>query len=201
MIQSNPSVKKLVLFASGSGTNVENIVRYFRQSSSVQIVMIVTNNPNAGVITRAKDLGIPVKVIDKVIDKKILLETEELTQELKRLETDLIVLAGFLLKIPDSLIIEFPEKIINIHPALLPKFGGKGMYGMRVHQAVLEAGEKKSGITIHKVNEHYDEGQILFQAELQINDGETPESLARRIHELEYMYYPKIIDKILFDKK
>lgn len=195
MLQLNSSTKKIALFASGSGTNVENIVRYFQQTERVEIVLVVTNNPSAGVILRAKQLGIPVKVFDK----KTLADTDVVNQELKRLGTDLIVLAGFLLMIPGSLIKDFPDKIINIHPALLPKFGGKGMYGMRVHQAVLEAGEKKSGITIHKVNEHYDEGQIIFQAELKIKEGETPESLAMRIHELEYLYYPKIIDKILFE--
>ncbi|MBN2616249.1 MAG: phosphoribosylglycinamide formyltransferase [Bacteroidales bacterium] len=188
------STKKIALFASGSGTNVANIIRYFRGNDRVEIVLVVTNKPDAGVISRAEKLKIPVKVFDR----KTIMETDLVNRELKMLHTDLIVLAGFLLKIPSSLIKDFPDRMINIHPALLPKFGGKGMYGMRVHQAVLEARETKSGITIHKVNEHYDEGQILFQAELQIREGETPESLAARIHELEYLYYPKVIGDFLF---
>jgi phosphoribosylglycinamide formyltransferase-1 len=188
-------MKNIVIFASGSGTNTENIIRYFGEKKSAAVRCVMTNNPNAGVIERAKGLGVPVKIFDR----EALKNPEELLAQLKELETDLIVLAGFLWKVPDELIQAFPDRIINIHPALLPKYGGKGMYGMHVHEAVLENKEPKSGITIHYVNEKYDEGAIIFQAETAILVEDTPETLAARIHKLEYEYFPGIVEHILLN--
>ena len=185
--------KKIVLFASGSGTNAENIIRYFQRSAVAEVVGVYTNKVGAGVIARAEKLGVPVRIFDR----NTFNETTAIQDEVKGLSVDLVVLAGFLWKIPDAFIRDFPGKIVNIHPALLPKFGGKGMYGMHVHRAVLEAGESKSGITIHLVNEKYDEGQIIFQKDLPIRDDDTPETLASRIHELEYNHYPAVIEKLL----
>jgi phosphoribosylglycinamide formyltransferase-1 len=185
--------KKIVLFASGSGTNAENIIRYFQHSTAVDVVGVYTNKPKAGVIARAEKLGVPVRVFDKPTFN----DTTDIQEELKNLSVNLVVLAGFLWKIPDALIRDFPGKIVNVHPALLPKFGGKGMYGIHVHRAVLDAGESKSGITIHLVNEQYDEGQIVFQKDIPVRNDDTPETLASRIHELEYNYYPAVIEQML----
>ncbi|MBN2639392.1 MAG: phosphoribosylglycinamide formyltransferase [Bacteroidales bacterium] len=190
-------VKKIALFASGSGTNVENIIQYFKKKSRVQIVLVLTNNPKAGVIERAKRLGVPVHIFDKTT----LMSTNNISSVLQQFSVNLIVLSGFLLKVPQYLIDDFPEAIINIHPALLPGFGGKGMYGMNVHKAVIESGELKSGITIHLVNEHYDKGRVLFQQAIDIDKEETPDSLAKRIHELEYKYFPQIIESFLFENQ
>jgi len=189
--------KRIALFASGEGTNAENIIRYFEKSETIEIAVVLTNKPGAGVIDRAKKLGVPVRVFDRPVFYK----TDEVNEELIELSVDLIVLAGFLWKVPDSLIHDFPGKILNIHPALLPKFGGKGMYGMNVHRAVIDAKEKKSGITIHLVNEQYDEGQIVFLKEILIDNEDTPEKLASKIHELEYRYYPEIIEKLLVSEE
>lgn len=188
-------MKNVVLFASGNGTNAENIIRYFKEKNDVVINQVLTNNPQAGVIERAKNLDVPVTVFDR----ETLEHPETLVAKLKDLGTDLIVLAGFLWKIPDEFIHAFPNRIMNIHPALLPKFGGKGMYGMHVHMAVIENKESKSGITIHYVNEKYDEGAIIFQAETPVYENDTPESLAERIHKLEYEYFPKIIEQTLLN--
>lgn len=188
-------MKKLIILASGNGSNAENIVRYFSDDKRVEVSLILTNNPQAGVIARAKKLGVACVSFDQIFFQK----TEYWQPIIQNIDPDLIVLAGFLKKIPDSMIRLFPKRIINIHPALLPKFGGKGMYGMRVHQAVISASEKESGITIHFVNERYDEGQIIFQAKTTIQPNDTPESLAERIHALEYKHYPEVIAQILFD--
>ena len=187
-------MKRVVIFASGSGSNAENIYNYFKGNSQFKTDLIATNNPQAGVIERAKRLNIPFKIFKKsqLIDGEILL-WPELEQ------ADLIILAGFLLKIPADFVSKFHHKIINIHPALLPKYGGKGMYGDRVHRAVVAHKELESGITIHYVNENYDEGGIIFQKSFKLDKNETPESLAQRIHQLEYKYFPKVIDKLLFD--
>lgn len=181
---------KLAIFASGSGTNAENIANYFRDHKEIEVAVILCNKENAGVFERAKRLGIPAiyATSDKVADGKALCAT------MKEYHIDFIVLAGYLRKIPSELIAAYPNKIVNIHPALLPKYGGKGMYGDRVHEQVLNNGEKESGISIHIVNEAYDEGDILFQKAIDIQDIREVEVLAGRIHELEYAHYPKTIE-------
>jgi len=188
------SPKNIVLFASGSGSNVENIAAHFREDPRIRVAGVLCNNPGAGVVERCKRLGLPLFCFNRPAYQKL----EGILQLLKSLEPDLIVLAGFLWKIPEELVRAFPEKIINIHPALLPRFGGKGMYGMHVHRAVIEKGEKESGITVHFVNEAYDEGAIILQKKVAVAAGETPESLAEKIHQLEYEHYPQVISKLLF---
>jgi len=182
---------QIVIFASGSGTNAENIVNYFKKSKTVKVKFIISNNTNAGVLKRAERLKIPVKVFTK---KEI--NSNDFLQFLNK-EADYLILAGFLLKIPEKIISMFSNKIINIHPALLPKYGGKGMYGMHVHQAIVENNESKSGITIHYVNENYDEGAILFQKEVTISKKDTAEDVAAKIHQLEQENFPKVIEQIL----
>ncbi len=184
------AMKTIVIFASGSGTNAENIITKIH-GNRVHVARIYCNNPKAGVIERASRLGIPVCMISKEEWKE---EAPAFWKtQLQEDAPDLIVLAGFLWKIPSYLIQIFPDKIINLHPALLPKFGGKGMYGMHVHEAVLNQKETRTGITIHWVNEEYDEGAILFQAEIPVNLSESPEQLASRIHELEHTHFPNVI--------
>ncbi len=181
------------IWASGSGTNAENIILKFKNHSFIKVKMIVTNNPDAGVIQRADKLRKTVHIIPKnVLYEKVDRVIELLQEE----QIDLIVLAGFLLKVPEKIIQHFPNRIINIHPALLPKYGGKGFYGDKVHRAVLENKEKESGITIHYVNEEYDAGQIILQVKCPVNPDDTIESLAKKIHQLEYEYYPKVIEQI-----
>ena len=181
---------RIAIFASGSGSNAENIVHYFSGSSEFQFPLIISNQPNAYIHKRAETLKIPSFTFTKeqFFDAKPVLEL------LTEYNIDAIVLAGFLLKIPTLLIQHFPDKIINIHPALLPKFGGKGMYGIKVHQAVKEAGEPETGITIHYVNENYDDGNILFQARCPISADDTAEMIAAKVHLLEHEYYPQIIE-------
>ncbi len=186
--------KNLVLFASGSGSNVENIAAYFREDPRIRVQGVLCNNPGAGVVDRCKRHGLPLYCFNRPAWQ----QKDGLLHLLRGLEPDLIVLAGFLWKVPAEMVRAYPEKIINIHPALLPKFGGKGMYGMHVHEAVLEKGERESGITIHFVNEAYDEGAIIRQEKVAVSEGETPESLAGKIHELEYRYYPLVIANLLF---
>ena len=186
-------MKKLAIFVSGSGTNMQRIANYFKNHPQIEVSLVVCNNPDAGAIARAESLGIPLMMIDK----KSFKNPESLTAELFKKQIDWIILAGFLWLIPKVLIQAYPNKIVNIHPALLPAYGGKGMYGEKVHQAVIQNGEKQSGITIHFVNEHYDAGAIIFQQQLELQADETPESLARRIHELEYKYYPEVIEKVV----
>jgi phosphoribosylglycinamide formyltransferase-1 len=188
-------IKRIVLFASGSGTNVENIIRFFRQNPQVEVVNILTNNPKAGVIDRIRPMKIPTIVFDKEQ-----LNSGALSQQLELLNPDLIVLAGFLLKIPLDFTNAFRNKIINIHPSLLPKHGGKGMYGDRVHQSVKDAGDKETGISIHYVNENYDEGSIIFQAKLEVAEEDSISQIAHKVHQLEYKHFPEVIQKILFPK-
>jgi phosphoribosylglycinamide formyltransferase-1 len=188
-------IKRIVLFASGSGTNVENIIRFFRQNPQVEVVKILTNNPKAGVIDRIRPMKIPTIVFDKEQ-----LNSGALSQQLELLNPDLIVLAGFLLKIPLDFTNAFRNKIINIHPSLLPKHGGKGMYGDRVHQSVKDAGDKETGISIHYVNENYDEGSIIFQAKLEVAEEDSISQIAHKVHQLEYKHFPEVIQKILFPK-
>ena len=182
---------RIIIFASGSGTNAENIIEYFRNSDFAVVSYVVTNNPKAGVIERARRLGIPSKIFSKQE-----INRPEFLDFLKN-NADFIVLAGFLLKIPDQMIHDFPSSIINIHPALLPKYGGKGMYGMHVHKAVVENQESESGITIHYVNENYDEGAIIFQKSVELTINDTPDDVAAKIHVLEQENFPQVIEKLL----
>ena len=183
-------MKNIAILASGSGSNAENIASYFKGKESARVSLIICNNPQAYVIERAKRLGIECKVITK----KEFMEADSTIALLKEHSIDFIVLAGFLLLVPEKLIKAYPGKIVNIHPALLPKHGGKGMYGDNVHKAVVAAGEKFSGITVHLVNEHYDSGDILLQATVALVEGETPDSLAQKIHRLEYAYFPIVAE-------
>lgn len=185
-------MKKIVVFASGSGTNAENIIKYFAKTNTGSVVAVFTNNPNARVLERAKNYELPTEVFSK----EQLFEGEVL-HKLNEIQPDLIVLAGFLLKFPAKIIVAYPEKIINIHPALLPKYGGKGMYGMNIHNAVVANNEKETGITIHFVNENYDEGNVIFQQNIDLTGDETPEEVAHKIHELEQKYFPTVIEEIL----
>ena len=185
-------MKKILLFASGAGSNVENIIQYFKNNPDVKIAGVFSNNSNAIVLDKAKNHNVPTLIFNR----------EQLTDgfvfdKIAELKPDLIVLAGFLWKMPEEIVKAYPNKIINIHPALLPKYGGKGMYGIKVHQTVLENKEKETGITIHYVNEHYDEGEFIFQQKVAIEDCKTPEEVADKIHELEHKYFPIIIEKIL----
>ena len=183
---------KIALFASGSGSNAENIVNFFENNEDFEFPLIVSNKIDAYVHERAKKMGIP----SFTFPKEEFLGGENILALLNKHKIDCVVLAGFLLKIPDVLLDAYPNKIINIHPALLPKFGGKGMYGARVHEAVCEAGETESGITIHYVNSHYDEGNIIFQAKCPVLKTDTPEMIADKVHALEYEYFPKVIGDI-----
>lgn len=186
-------MKNIAIFASGSGSNAENIINYLNNDKEININLIITNNKNAFVIERAKKLGVDWEIINKNDFKS----SEFVLKTLKEYDINFIVLAGFLLLIPEYLITNFKDKIINIHPALLPNYGGKGMYGMNVHNSVIENNEKESGITIHYVNEKYDEGNTIFQAKCKIDENDTPESLAEKIHVLEYEHFPKIIADLL----
>lgn len=185
-------MKKIVIFASGSGSNAENIVLHFNKKGSANVVRIFTNNPNAKVLERAKYLNIS----SEIFDKKELNE-DKVLEKLNEIQPDLIVLAGFLLKFPESIIKAFPNKVVNIHPALLPNYGGKGMYGINVHRAVLENKEKETGITIHYVNEHYDEGEFIFQKSVNIEDCKSAEEIAERNSVLEQVHFPEVIEELL----
>ena len=184
----------VALFASGSGTNVENLIHYFSDSKEVKIKLVITNNSDAGVVKRAEAYKKNIQIISKQALENY---TDQIIDFLQTEKVDLIVLAGFLLKIPKKLIQAFPNRIINIHPALLPKHGGKGMYGNFVHKAVISANEKESGITAHYVNEEYDKGAVILQAVCKVDDTETIETLAAKIHELEYFYFPKAVEKVI----
>jgi len=186
-------MNNIVLFASGSGSNVENIVNFFKNDPNINVSMILTNNPKAYVIQRAEKLGIPVRIFNRDDFYK----NSAILDLLKEINPDLVVLAGFLWLIPAGLISAFPDRIINIHPALLPKYGGKGMYGSKVHEAVVENGEKESGITIHYVNEKYDEGNIIFQAKCNVLPSDSPDDVAEKVHQLEYEHFPKVIASLL----
>ena len=186
-------MKKIAIFASGSGTNAQNIIEYFADNNNIQVCRIYSNNEDAYVLTRAKNFNIPTFTFNR----NEFLKTNNLLNQLQKDETDLIVLAGFLWLIPKNILYSFTNRIINIHPALLPNYGGKGMYGMFVHETVIKAGEKESGISIHFVNEKYDNGELIFQARCEIDKKDTPESLATKIHTLEYKHYPRVIEEIL----
>lgn len=185
-------MKKIAVFASGSGSNAENIARYFANSDKIKLVLVLSNNVNAGVHERMRRLGIP----SLTFSLEAFRDGEPVLAKLKEYGVDLIVLAGYMNKITEPLLRAYPGRIINIHPALLPKFGGKGMYGMHVHEAVVAAGEKESGITIHYVNENYDEGATIFQATCPVLPEDTPEEVAAKVHALEYEHFPRVIAEI-----
>ncbi len=186
-------MKRIVIFASGSGTNAQNIIQFFQQNNLAEVTLVLSNKRGAKVLERAEILNVSAKFFTK----KELISSEGILTILKQESPDLIVLAGFLLKFPEFILKEFPNKVINIHPALLPKYGGKGMYGMKVHEAVVENKELETGITIHYVNENYDEGAIIFQKSFKLLENETAESVASKIHELEYEFFPKVIEELL----
>lgn len=195
-MQLYDTMKNIAVFASGKGSNAKQIINYFRDSKEVRVKVIVSSNPRAGVvhIAAAEEIGL-------MIINKNKFEQDGYITAFTELQIDLIVLAGFLWKIPPALVMDYPDKIINLHPALLPKYGGKGMYGKAVHEAVLAAGDKKSGITIHYVDDQYDHGKIIFQASCEVGQGETAETLAEKVHRLEHKHYPKVIEKILAFEK
>jgi len=182
----------LVIFASGSGTNANAIIEYFKANGKARVSLIVCNKATAGVLDIARREEIPFLIVDKTTFHQTLM-----IEQIKDHKPSLIILAGFLWKIPDALTHEYAGKIINIHPALLPSYGGKGMYGHHVHNAVITAGDRESGITIHYVNEHYDEGNVILQARCAVNAGDNADSLATRIHKLEHFYYPRAIEFLL----
>ena len=183
--------KNIAILASGNGTNAENIIRYFQQKAGeVQVALVVANRQNVNVFKRAEDVHVPCIYIGK----EKWATGEEVVKLLADYRVDFIVLAGFLAKVPDAVLHAYPQRIINIHPSLLPKYGGKGMYGDRVHQAVVEAGERESGITIQYINEHYDEGDIIAQFRCPVFPEDTAEDVAMRVHALEYEHYPQVIE-------
>lgn len=186
-------MKRIAIFASGSGSNAENIDHYFKKDLSVKIDLILSNNPKAFVLERAKKLGVDTMVFNR----SDFYQSRRILEELKKRKIDLIVLAGFMWLVPPLYTNAFPDKMINIHPALLPKYGGKGMYGDFVHQAVSKAHEKETGITIHFVNDHYDEGNVIFQQSIPIKAGDHPELIAEKVHALEYEHYPRVIGEVL----
>jgi len=184
---------RLAIFASGSGSNAQRLAEYFAGSGIAEVSVVYCNNPDAFVLQRAQLLGLP----SVLIKRDTFYADNAVVEDLKSREIDWVILAGFLWLVPDSILKAFPGRVINIHPALLPLYGGKGMYGMKVHQAVIAAREAESGITIHYVNEKYDEGGIIFQAKCTIENGDTPEMLAAKIHELEYEHFPRVVEKLI----
>jgi len=187
-------MKNIAIFASGSGTNAENIINYFQNNRNVSFPLILANKPDAYVLERAKRLGVP----SGVFNRDTFYNKDDILHQLQAISTDLIVLAGFLWLVPTNILKAYPNRIINIHPALLPNYGGKGMYGMRVHEAVRASGDKETGISIHYVNEKYDEGEIIFQARCAVEESDTPESIAMKVHALEYEHFPVVIEQLLF---
>jgi formyltetrahydrofolate-dependent phosphoribosylglycinamide formyltransferase len=192
-LKTEPQTLSIAIFASGAGSNAEKIIYYLKDHPVIRVALIVCNKPEAGVLTIATAAGIPALLIEK----ERFFRGDSYLSELSAHQIRFIVLAGFLWKIPDALIKAYPDKIINIHPALLPKYGGKGMYGMRVHEAVIAGNEKESGITIHYVNEHFDEGTPIFQTTCPIEPGDTPDKLAQKIHQLEHTYFPETVVRVL----
>jgi len=188
------NVKRIALFASGSGTNAQNIMEYFSDSKEIVVDSLWSNKKDAFAIKRAEKLGVDTFTFDRDSFYK----TEKIARELAERKIDLIVLAGFLWLVPKNLIQNFT--IINIHPALLPKYGGKGMYGINVHKAVVENGDSESGITIHYVNEKFDDGEIIFQARCPVVKTDKAEDVAEKVHKLEYQYFPKVIQSVLMKK-
>ena len=186
-------MKKIAVFASGSGSNAQNIMEYFMGKPSVKVEVILSNNKDAYVLERAKNFNVP----SYIFDREGFCNCDTVLNILKDHKIDLIVLAGFLWLVPDNLLKNYPNRIINIHPALLPKYGGKGMYGDRVHEAVVANKETESGITIHYINERYDEGDIIFQARCKVEPTDTVSDVASKVHALEYEHFPRVIDELL----
>ena len=186
-------MKRIVIFASGSGTNAENIIEFFYNRDNASVIQVLTNNPRAKVIDRCKNLNVSCLSFNKVAFN----QTNDVLELLELKQPDLIVLAGFLWKIPKNILDSFPNKIINIHPALLPKYGGKGMFGMHVHHAVIKNKDEETGITIHYVNENYDEGAVIFQAKCVVNVTDSAEDIANKIHDLEMKHFPQVIESLL----
>lgn len=195
MTPVNPT--HIAIFASGTGTNARQIIEYFADRKDIKVVLVVSNKPEAGVLQIAAERQIP----SLLIEKERFFRGDAYLPELEHFQVNFIVLAGFLWKIPLSLVQHFSGRMINIHPALLPLYGGKGMYGQKVHAAVLEAGDRESGITIHFVTEGYDEGGIVFQAKCPVLPGDNPETLAQRIHQLEHSHFPRIIEEVIHQKR
>ena len=188
----NKKNKKIIIFASGNGTNAEEIIKYFEKKDEINVQLVLTNNNTAGVLKRVENHKIPAISFNKDVYKQNLV-----LEILNLLNPDLIVLAGFIWKIPNSIISQFPEKIINIHPALLPKHGGKGMYGEAVHESVIRSSDSETGITIHYVNQNYDEGRIIFQKSINVRVMDSIKNISMRVQRLEHKYYPIIIEKLL----
>ena len=185
---------RLAVFASGSGTNAENLIEHFNKTFDKRVELVLSNNPEAYVLERAARLGVPSRVFTRQE-----LREGQVLQLLQENEIDFVVLAGFLWLVPADIIEAYRNRIVNIHPALLPRYGGKGMYGHHVHEAVLANGDKESGITIHYVNEKYDSGDIIFQARCPVLPGDTPESLQERVHALEYEHFPRVVEELIND--
>lgn len=186
-------MKKIAIFASGSGTNAQNIIEYFLHKPEIEVSLVLSNKPDALVLKRAGRFKVPTFTFNR----KTFYETRDILDVLRSHKIDLVVLAGFLWLIPDYLLKKYHKRIINIHPALLPKYGGTGMYGMRVHESVINSGDTESGITIHYVNEKYDEGAPIFQAKCKIDMEDFPEMLAQKIHQLEYEHFPRVIEQVM----
>jgi phosphoribosylglycinamide formyltransferase 1 len=186
-------IKRIAIFASGTGTNAQNIIQYFEHNASISVGLIVSNKSQAPVLTIAKEHQIPIQVINR----DNFYHTEDILKKLNEYSIDFVVLAGFLWLIPGYFVKAFENRIVNIHPALLPKYGGKGMFGMKVHRAVLQAAEKETGITIHYVNAKYDEGAIIFQTTCPILPEDTPETIAKKVHQLEYAHFPRVIEEVI----
>jgi phosphoribosylglycinamide formyltransferase-1 len=184
-------MKKLAIFASGNGSNAQRIAEYFKSHPEIRVSLILSNKPEAYVLQRAKNLNIP----SVTFNREAFYKSDRILNALIDHRIDFVVLAGFLWLVPHNILRTYPGRIVNIHPALLPKYGGKGMYGSYVHQAVIDNGEKETGISIHWVNEHYDEGEIIFQTKVKVNPEDTPESIAEKVHALEYEYFPVIIEQ------
>lgn len=185
--------KRIAIFASGSGSNAQKIMEHFKKHNDAEVAIVLTNNSDAYVLQRADNFEIPTHIFNR----NEFYQSESVVTLLKSLQVDIIVLAGFLWLIPDNLLKAFPNKIINIHPALLPKYGGKGMYGDKVHKSVLENGEEESGITIHFVNEHFDEGEVIHQSRFKIEKGDDLEMVKFKGQQLEHLHYPKVIELLL----
>ena len=186
-------MEKIAIFASGSGTNAQRIIEYFQSAQLIRVALVLSNNPTAYVLDRSRKLEVPIAVFSR----NELYETNKILDLLTEHEVSFLVLAGFLWLVPENLLKAYTDKILNVHPALLPKYGGKGMYGMKVHAAVIASGDKESGISIHSVNANYDEGQILFQVRCKVDPEDTPESLAIKVHQLEHQFYPKVIEEVI----
>ena len=185
--------KRIAIFASGSGSNAQKIMEHFKYSDDAEVSLVLSNNPEAYVLQRADNFEIP----SHIFDRNEFYQTDNVVDILKRLDIDLIVLAGFLWLVPENLLKAYPNKIINIHPALLPKHGGKGMYGDRVHKAVLAAGDEEHGITIHFVNENFDEGEVIYQGRFKVEKDDTLETIKFKGQQLEHLHYPKVVENLL----